>query len=492
MTTTLTVSDVTIKTLDVLSYLRNDDGCWGELKTQASRLTNTSEVLWCLSFIKQANKDAFEEAIPDIDKTLDKVAAGILGKNISVNKSQDFTNCEIARDYAWALIALLSWDKVDKNTISHVIKRLRSLQTGSGGFYTRGETTPSLFNSGIVSIGLCNLYSKLPLISRSAVMRAHIKEILLKLAGFFVHEIPHKHNHDNLDEGEFSYAYYAMALLRKNDLIDSNHSIWDTLEHLALKVDLSSYTEENKSRDKKPGTHRPYRHFANVWLLLAAVELNSKISARFATKLFGNFSPQYGWKFNNLGYQISWVNAIAFVAFYKYLSTVNPIELIFYNHNQTEITTDAKHDTMAIDKKKVFIVHGNSREAELDVLRLSELLEKQFGLIPIVAMKQPSLGIETVLQKVRRLIKDCFCAIVLLTPDDAVDKGGQTYMQARPNVILELGLCIESCDGRVLFLRRDGCNVFSDIDGIIRIEYKTNIHDSFLELQSQFKQFNII
>lgn len=203
--------------------------------------------------------------------------------------------------------------------------------------------------------------------------------------------------------------------------------------------------------------------------------------------LLKDYTPREGWKIYNLDYGLTWVNAIAFSAIKTYQNNTDVLELLYRNEVASlEESRNMLEDRSPTNNKNIFIVHGHDQYA-LNEIQL--LLIKEFGLNPIVANKYTNKAFEAILPKIRRLISDCHSAIVLLTPDDLVLKDDVEYMQARPNVILEIGICMEKLNGRVILIRKDGCNLFSDIHGLIFIDYKKHIAEREKDIKEQLHEF---
>ena len=119
----------------------------------------------------------------------------------------------------------------------------------------------------------------------------------------------------------------------------------------------------------------------------------------------------------------------------------------------------------AVDKNKVFIVHGHDGAAREATARLLEKL----GLKPIILSEQASGG-RTIIEKLERY-SDVGFAVVLLTPDDhGASAASPSTMQprARQNVIFELGFCIAKLGrDRVCTLYRGPMELPSDYTGVV-------------------------
>jgi predicted nucleotide-binding protein len=142
------------------------------------------------------------------------------------------------------------------------------------------------------------------------------------------------------------------------------------------------------------------------------------------------------------------------------------------------------------DPKKVFIIHGHDEAKRRE---LEAMLSTQFGLVPIVLVDQPNAGANTIIEKFEHYAPKCSFAFALFTPDDQVTIGGSPYLQARPNVIWELGwFCAELGRTNVMLILKDGTEVFSDFSGIIQHRFKTNVTERFVEIQRDLRGAKLI
>jgi predicted nucleotide-binding protein len=141
--------------------------------------------------------------------------------------------------------------------------------------------------------------------------------------------------------------------------------------------------------------------------------------------------------------------------------------------------------TQQRDPKKVFIIHGHD-EAKRRELRA--LLSDRLGLKPVILSEQPDAGCSTLIEKFELYAPTCSYAIALFTPDDQVDLKGETYLQARPNVIYELGwFCAALSRKNVMLLLKVGTTVFSDFSGIVEKRFNEHISEKFIEIESDLK-----
>jgi predicted nucleotide-binding protein len=141
--------------------------------------------------------------------------------------------------------------------------------------------------------------------------------------------------------------------------------------------------------------------------------------------------------------------------------------------------------TQQRDPKKVFIIHGHD-EAKRRELRA--LLSDRLGLIPVILSEQPDAGCSTLIEKFELYAPTCSYAIALFTPDDQVEGRGETYLQARPNVIYEIGwFCAALSRKKVMLLLKEGTTVFSDFSGIVEKRFTEHISEKFLEIESDLR-----
>jgi predicted nucleotide-binding protein len=144
----------------------------------------------------------------------------------------------------------------------------------------------------------------------------------------------------------------------------------------------------------------------------------------------------------------------------------------------------------ASDPKKVFIIHGHDEAKRRE---LEAILTAQFGLVPIVLAEQPNAGANTIIEKFEHYAPMCSFAFALFTPDDQVTIAGRPYLQARPNVIWELGwFCAELGRPNVMLILKEGTEVFSDFSGIVQHRFTANVAERFVDIQRDLKGAKII
>lgn len=126
-------------------------------------------------------------------------------------------------------------------------------------------------------------------------------------------------------------------------------------------------------------------------------------------------------------------------------------------------------------KKNIFISHGHN---ELLKLKLKDFISNRLHRNTIIMAEQPSRGL-TVVEKLERVSEECCFAIVLMTEDDEQKGGG---LRARQNVVHEIGF-FQGKYGRnnVVLLAEKGVETFSNISGIVRIEFDADNFETVFE-----------
>jgi predicted nucleotide-binding protein len=110
-------------------------------------------------------------------------------------------------------------------------------------------------------------------------------------------------------------------------------------------------------------------------------------------------------------------------------------------------------------KENIFVIHSRD---EAKWRELKDIIKNTFRLNPLILAEQPDIG-KTVIEKFEHYAETCSYAIALFTPDDEVHCNGDTYLQARPNVIYELGwFCGRLDRSSIMLLLKDGTSIFSD------------------------------
>ena len=141
-------------------------------------------------------------------------------------------------------------------------------------------------------------------------------------------------------------------------------------------------------------------------------------------------------------------------------------------------------------KGNVFIIHGRD---EAKWRELKDIVQTELRLNPIVLLQQPDAGCKTVIEKFEHYAQTCSYAIAVFTPDDEVSSGDEAYLQARPNVIYELGwFCGRLGRENVMLLLKDGTSMFSDFGGIIQKRFSNNIAEKIIEIQSDLVASGIL
>jgi predicted nucleotide-binding protein len=132
-------------------------------------------------------------------------------------------------------------------------------------------------------------------------------------------------------------------------------------------------------------------------------------------------------------------------------------------------------------KENIFIIHGKD---EAKWRELKDILQSEFRLNPIILQEQADAGCKTVIEKFEHYAETCSYAIAIFTPDDEVATGGVTYLQARPNVIYEIGwFCGRLGRSGAMLLLKEGTSLFSDFGGIVQKRFSINVAERIIEIR---------
>lgn len=144
-----------------------------------------------------------------------------------------------------------------------------------------------------------------------------------------------------------------------------------------------------------------------------------------------------------------------------------------------------------VNSKNIFIIHGHNEAKRRE---LENLLKERFKLNPIILSEQPDQGL-TIIEKFEKYASNCSYAFALFTPDDIVINGDKEYFQARPNVIFELGWFYANLGrSRVCVLDQESAKsrIFSDLQGVMRMQFINNISEKYVEIERELKSVGII
>jgi hypothetical protein len=150
----------------------------------------------------------------------------------------------------------------------------------------------------------------------------------------------------------------------------------------------------------------------------------------------------------------------------------------------------ASQASLAPTTDKIFLIHGHD---EMNQLRLSRLINDEFHLEPVVLLDKPGKSAPTI-DKFEDHAQSCSYAIALFTADDkVVTKRGEEYWQPRPNVIFETGWFVGRLGKeRVLILLQDGVRIYSDFDGVNRVQFQENVDDKFRAIRGELNAAGLV
>lgn len=141
----------------------------------------------------------------------------------------------------------------------------------------------------------------------------------------------------------------------------------------------------------------------------------------------------------------------------------------FLDKNDCDFMEQLSDSIWEVQRKmndRIFISYGHN---ELLKLKLKEFIRERLKRDIVILDELPNNGL-TIVEKLEKASSSCNSAIVLLTKDDELKDGG---MRARQNVIHEVGF-FQGKYGRnkVILLCEKGVDLFSNISGIMRIEFE--------------------
>jgi predicted nucleotide-binding protein len=152
---------------------------------------------------------------------------------------------------------------------------------------------------------------------------------------------------------------------------------------------------------------------------------------------------------------------------YNFLDKGNSL---FYSKLRTSI-----QEITSKMKNNIFLSYGHN---ELLKLKIKEFIQERLKRKVFILADQPSRGL-TVVEKLENISNYCNCAVILMTKDDyQLDNGART----RQNVVHEIGF-FQGKYGRnnVILVAESGVEIFSNISGIMRLDFEKNHFNEVLE-----------
>ena len=139
---------------------------------------------------------------------------------------------------------------------------------------------------------------------------------------------------------------------------------------------------------------------------------------------------------------------------------------------EKSVESTLEGESVVMTKENVFIVYSHKHA---DIMReIKEFVREDLGFEPkTLDISDFTGGIwDALFEKTQ----DCQKAIIVMTEDDkVVSDDGSEYMQARPNVFIELGYMVSKCNLKnVTIVCSENCKIPSDIGGLIHVVYKSD------------------
>jgi predicted nucleotide-binding protein len=151
--------------------------------------------------------------------------------------------------------------------------------------------------------------------------------------------------------------------------------------------------------------------------------------------------------------------------------------------------SDADLKYMPLLGDRVFLIHGHAP----DYQAVKEILTRLgFGDRITVLKEEPNRG-QTVLDKFVTHAGRACMAVALVTPDDVVSDGSATHVQARPNVLFEVGWFLGRFGPeKVCLLVRRGTPLPSDLGGVLTLEYDDDVTVVEPELRREIEAMGLL
>jgi predicted nucleotide-binding protein len=153
------------------------------------------------------------------------------------------------------------------------------------------------------------------------------------------------------------------------------------------------------------------------------------------------------------------------------------------------VTRGLEHLQINQNQSQVFIIHGHDMMAPL---QLEKMIKKRWHLNPIILRDQPAKG-RTLIEKFEQEAISVAYAFAIFTPDDIVSTEAGEYLQARPNVIFELGWFYRKLGrDKVCMLFKRGTKIHSDLEGIERLEFNGSIEEIAVKIEDELRSAKLI
>lgn len=205
-------------------------------------------------------------------------------------------------------------------------------------------------------------------------------------------------------------------------------------------------------------------------------------------KLFGQDSIHYK-TFRNTWEELKPSNKLNPASISEKIQLLHTLVEDLERFNNSKNPIQISYASKIPNSKNIFIIHGHD---ELNTRRLINLIQNDFHLNPIVIFQKPGQS-KSLIDKVENNAQTCSFAFAIFTRDDEVKKEKELYFQARPNVIFETGWFTGRLGkSRLVILLQNGVKIYSDFDGISRIQFENSIEEKYKEIKNELEAAKLI
>lgn len=297
---------------------------------------------------------------------------------------------------------------------------------------------------------------------------------------------------ENINSGEASFfeqvfCFISLKQIYKYDLVKDyktadtlKDKIEDKIKNLTNKQIFTSYRDTRDVREN--GSESDFYYFTQCWLLIA-LDYCKSTAAPYKKDLLKSISKTlFETRDNKISVEYQgrqWIWAIAQVL------------MALSIHSTTQKLDDFLGIGKDIDTNSIFLVYGRNLEFKESIENFLTALR-----LKIIPYDNSHADVKNTYYAVKKGINNSAVSIILLTGDDegrcrkpyliSTDRGSiferKRTKQPRLNVVFETGYSFAYREDRnVILITADNVRLFSDLDGINKIQIKTDKKGHIIE-----------